>query len=54
MIRRSHFEKSGSWREWNLGGKSSPKNTISGFTRPCKMGCVCWGDGIREGMRGHS
>jgi hypothetical protein len=34
MMSRSHLEKSGSCREWNRPGRSSPKNTISGFTKP--------------------
>ena len=35
MTKRSHFEKSLSWSEWNRCGRSSPKNTMSGFTTPC-------------------
>ena len=34
---RSHLEKSGNWREWNRCGRSSPKNTMSGFTTPWTM-----------------
>ena len=52
MMRRSHLAKSGSWREWNRGGRSSPKKTISGLTSPYKRWMDGWLDGWMVGVDG--